>query len=313
MDLEVQQRACEYSMLLSSRMETVCVLVMGRMPPMDYVAARKRISEAAAIVDGSSAGHQRPVPFSDTLLSLLDEDLGEARPSRLSLHGTSDQLALSAPSGGASLATTDADERSLEHALAVSSKSHPNSETVVEAPSISNRVDRETNGSDPLPNVGVLEESSRNRTVSNLPLQTSTGAEPSKPVAHSANAELASGIVGSVDLLETGFISISVKFYKEDASDLGRTRADFEVRNRSSVPLDKFVLQLAVPKYMKAEMKPATSSTVMVGGQISQSVILVNSLHGSKPVQLRYRAQFAPRGSDDVLEQGVANGLPVDL
>jgi hypothetical protein len=313
MDLEAQQRACEYSVLLSSRMETVRVLVTGRMPPMDYVAARKRISEAAAIIDGSSAGHPRPVPFSDTLLSLLDEDLGEARPSRLGLHGTSDQLALPAPPGSALFATSDAEEGSSERALAVSSEPHRTPEAVAETSSISNLVDREANGSDPLPDVCVSEESSRNHSVRNLPSQSPAGAEPPEMVAPPADAELTSGIVGSVELLETGFISISVKFYKEDASDLGRTRADFVVRNRGSIPLDKFVLQLAVPKYMKAEMKPATSSTIIVGGQISQSVILVNSLHGSKPVQLRFRAQFAPRGGEDMLEQGVASGLPVDL
>lgn len=71
------------------------------------------------------------------------------------------------------------------------------------------------------------------------------------------------------------------------------------------------VLQLAVPKYMRLEMDPASGSEVDPGGTIQQTIRMYNRAHGTKPLQFRYILGFLVEGNEELTRlQGLADNLP---
>jgi Adaptin N terminal region/Adaptin C-terminal domain len=312
-DLETQQRACEYSLLLTGRMESICTSTLCRMPPVDYHAIRDRT--AGILADGDRIGgvNERQAPFSDSLLSLLDDDGSSSKPSKLALQGGGQVLSLPAPFLDSSASSSAVGERTWPK-LPDSSPNCGSSLGEMEKPSIcpaplSQDGFRANSGNSDFPS---NDQAAPNAAI--MPCHESSEGDRKAVTAATSEANaVESEPVGTVQMLETGSVSISISFYKDSSSDMGKTRAEFMFKNSDSVQLDNFVLQLAVPKYMKAEMKPASSTSISIGGHASQRVILINSLNGIKPVQLRYRIEFQPKCRPDVREQGVVTGLPPDL
>lgn len=80
--------------------------------------------------------------------------------------------------------------------------------------------------------------------------------------------------------------------------------------NLSQRRLGECVLQLAVPKYMRLEMEPASGSEADHGEAIRQEVRMFNRAHGVKPLQFRYIAGFRLDGEADLTRlQGLADNL----
>jgi len=69
--------------------------------------------------------------------------------------------------------------------------------------------------------------------------------------------------------------------------------------NTNPVPLNGFVLQAAVPKYLKIQMQPASGNVIPPNnqGKITQIVRIANSLQGQKPVVLRIKIDFNVNGN----------------
>lgn len=81
--------------------------------------------------------------------------------------------------------------------------------------------------------------------------------------------------------------------------------------NLSHRRLGDCVLQLAVPKYMRLEMEPASGSEADHDEAIQQEVRMFNRAHGVKPLQFRYIAAFRLDGDTDLSRlQGLADNLP---
>lgn len=68
LDLEAQQRACEFSTLLTLDMETIRSQVLSRMPPIDYEQSRRKLLKPAVISTLSTV----TVSGSSDLISLID-------------------------------------------------------------------------------------------------------------------------------------------------------------------------------------------------------------------------------------------------
>lgn len=295
MDLEAQQRACEYSILLRSDMASLRSLAFSRMPAIDYATFQERMARAspAAFSGDEASGSQ--AAFSEDLLSLLDDDVANSPATALGLPSIAGQgglLALpateNAPPAPGAMTFDELVQGSNQGAGAIADPPQ-----AVEA------------ANQPESTGGLA---SGPGTLSHV--VPSTALEPSPPGTAGADAASA----GSATICESASLTVSAVFYKPSVDDPGATRAELTFANNGDVPFSSFVFQLAVPKYMRTDMKPASSSTVSARGTTSQTVILTNTLHGTKPVQLRYRIQYQVLG-EAVLEQGAvaAADLPSGL
>ena len=68
--------------------------------------------------------------------------------------------------------------------------------------------------------------------------------------------------------------------------------------NLNPVPLDNLVFQAAVPKYLKLEMFPPTSTTVPPNsnGAVTQDIKVTNSMQGQKNIMLKLKIGYNQGG-----------------
>lgn len=259
-DAETQQRACEYSGLLTGNMASLRSVVFPRLPAMDYdgMWQRQKQEDAASFsVDVDGTGAQKP--FSEDLLLLLDDDATVPQSG-----ANSGMLALPPASGG-----FDLDD--------------------------------------------ILNGDSTNPTTAaedNLPFGTPTrDALPEEsPVHISALPSGRQPVAPPTTLFSDWRLTVTALFFKDTESSPGTTRAELTYSNSGTSDISKFIFQLSVPKYIQSDMKPASSSSIQVGSSASQALFLENSMHGVKPVQLRFRMQFVVDG-ENMVEQGTCAAL----
>lgn len=269
-DLEIQQRACEYLMLLNDGSIQLLASTMAPMPPLDFEAVKERArqrkelrSEMPTAQAGGEAG---------LLLDLLGDD-GAGIPKPLGLPasaGGDDLLAL--PSS--QMYANGSEDLTLEDIMSGASQSD------VPGPS-------QTAGFN-LESLGISTP---------VPLQE----HPSS----SGNAAILTRMI-----CESGALEVQGQFFRDDTVDGTVTRLELSFVNGGSFSVSNFVFLLAVPKYIKLEMQPASASDIAAGDKATQTVMLTNSLHGQKPIQLRYRVEYVNDSkSEHVQAQGVVEGL----
>jgi len=97
----------------------------------------------------------------------------------------------------------------------------------------------------------------------------------------------------------------------KDASNPSVTAIEASFTSAQPTPLTGFNFQVAVPKYMKLQMSPASSSTVPPSnsGKVTQTFKVANSMHGQKPVLLRIKIDYSA-GGQAVSEQGQVDNFP---
>lgn len=298
MDLEAQQRACELSVLLKSDMSSLRALAFSRMPPMDYEAIRERLARSSSTAFAASSSSGTQAPFSEDLLSLLDDNVAG------STAATRETPVIGGPKGLLALPSTDTASTgfgaaTLDELLGGGSPGRgANNSSMGDAAKLAGQ-------SVPVAPPGMMLDTN--------PAAFSGSAAVSAPNPPASTSDEAAS-AGSAVLCESDSLRVSSTFYKPNPEDPGVTRAELKFANKSASPFSKFVFQLAVPKYMRTDMQPPSSSTVPATETTSQVVILTNTLHGSKPVQLRYRIQYQVDG-EPVQQQGAvaAADLPAGL
>eukprot|EP00742_Colponemidia_sp_Colp-10_P000433 GILJ01000474.1.p1 GENE.GILJ01000474.1~~GILJ01000474.1.p1 ORF type:complete len:866 (-),score=167.22 GILJ01000474.1:91-2688(-) len=84
--------------------------------------------------------------------------------------------------------------------------------------------------------------------------------------------------------------------------------------NAMPVPLQNFVFQAAVPKYIKLQMLPASSTTLPPNskGAVTQVIKLENTLHGEKPLLMKLKVDFVNNGQP-ISEVGQVNSFPAGI
>ena len=77
------------------------------------------------------------------------------------------------------------------------------------------------------------------------------------------------------------------------------------------MPLEGIAFQAAVPKYLKLEMSPASSSTVPPNSQgaVTQEIKLVNSMQGQKAIMLKIKLGYS-QGGHAVEEMAQVSSFP---
>lgn len=299
-DVEVQQRSCEYSRILTGSASALGKLVMCRMPLMDIKGIRENMARASSVSMGhvdSNGTNSSQAPFSEDLLSLLDESESaeRVRAPRIAIEGIGELLALP------STVPTDQGVPNKENKeITLDFKGHNN----IVSGNIGNEASLTHNGNEP--SLGADD-------IADMTKKSSDPSSSSRLVQPETRMPAHGEIACSAAVLNSETLDISVQFSKSDSNDLCKTFANFRFTSKTSDALSKFVFQLSVPKYMKNEMKPASSSTIPPRGTVTQDVILINTLHGTMPVQLRFRARYVLPNGAEKQEQGVVSGIPKDL
>lgn len=308
-DLETQQRACEYSGLLSGNMASLRALAFSRLPPMDYAAISERLARANAACTAGTDAPDVQAPFAEDLLLLLEED--DIAPGRkaASVAGPADLLALPSTEPATDLSgpsMSGVGASTLEDLLGGSGEmsngaigGQSGNAAADGASKVCLHADVSTQGA------GV---------ASSAP--ASEASPNASAVREGTEADVSTGgYLGSATIFRSDGLNVSCDFFKDAGTPTGETRSEYVFSNVGTSTYSEFVFQLAVPKYMQTNMKPATSGTIVAGGNASQTVILSNSMHGSKSVQLRYRIQYAVGDGGIVREQGAVSAadLPPGL
>lgn len=295
MDLETQQRACEYARLLSGDMATLRATVLARMPPMDYAAMQERAAKRRE-ASTSMAGTQKKSIFSDDLLLLLDdenESNGAAPSSSTTLQG---HHAL--PAGSELLALPPTTSPAMQLGPGGSALAD-----LLDGVGTSDPANDGAQTGQPLVD-GLMSLSMSNG-------ESAVESEPTTLPLVAGTKANARGSLGSTDVFSSQSLSVHAQFFLDNAEDQSVSRAEVIFSNLGNTPMSNFVFQLAVPKYVKLQMQPASSSEIAPGSTATQSVAMVNTMHGTKPVQWKYRVEYSQgSGGEVVREQGVATGLP---
>lgn len=330
-ELETQQRACEYYSLLDSNTASPNLLTsaLSKMPPMDYKAIKRR---AQAEARGDSL--QMMAGGDGDLLLDMDPHSSNELESGTNIgfmleNGPSNtELALveAAPAGGGGVP----DLLSEMTGGLIGSENH-------KKPDISSGTDLD----DMLglePSV-VTKDVENNTTTSNLANNlTSTnfnnnstgdellafgapevkdpkkGNDPdsfgppniSEPTLKQQGPEQ----FGEVSIHESEALKVTMAFSREDPSEPGRICGKATFINRSMSMLSNFAFKLSVRKYIKLQLKPASSRSIAPGGSANQVVYFTNSLHGSQPIEMLYLIEYVSSNGVQVKEKGMVKNLP---
>lgn len=97
----------------------------------------------------------------------------------------------------------------------------------------------------------------------------------------------------------------------KDPGNQSITNIDASFTNSNPVPIDNLNFQVAVPKFMKLQMTPASGTQVapMNGGAVKQVFKVANSMHGQKAILLRIKIDYSINGQP-VSEQGQVDNFP---
>jgi len=79
-------------------------------------------------------------------------------------------------------------------------------------------------------------------------------------------------------------------------SDLSQSRIICRFKNLNPIQLEHLVFQAAVPKYLKLEMLPPSSTTVppahAAAAEVTQEIRLTNSMQGQKSIMLKLKIGY---------------------
>jgi len=100
----------------------------------------------------------------------------------------------------------------------------------------------------------------------------------------------------------------------KDASNPSVTAIEASFSCTLGSPIEALNFQVAVPKYMKLQMSPASATTVPAhgAGRVTQTFKVANSMHGQKPVILKLKIDYT-NGGMPVAEMGQVDNFPAGI
>ena len=89
---------------------------------------------------------------------------------------------------------------------------------------------------------------------------------------------------------------ITMDISKPLPSDLSQSRIICKFKNLNPSQLENLVFQAAVPKYLKLEMLPPSSTTIhpanSLSAEVTQEIRLTNSMQGQKSIMLKLKIGY---------------------
>ena len=102
----------------------------------------------------------------------------------------------------------------------------------------------------------------------------------------------------TVVAFEKAGLNISMTLSKPKLESPNVTKIIAKFTNSSSTPMTGLTFQTAVPKYLKLEMQPPSSTTIPIGtaATVTQESGIANSMHGEKNIMLKIKLAYEAGG-----------------
>ncbi len=281
MNLELQQRSTEYSLLLASKFTNLRSELLSKMPVLDESAVKRKKQsfaggDSGAISSSGNLGAISAPSGSSGSSSLLDLD---------DIFGLgSNSVAPATTHAKPVTNTTDL----LSDIFAVNTTISPNPMPVMgnmgygmppAAPTFNNMA----------PMMGMNQGMMNNMNNMNSMLH-STPVMNQQPTAANPAA---------IKAFDKNGLQILIDMSKPVSSQASKTKLLCKFVNLTSSPMDSLVFQAAVPKYLKLEMAPPSSLIIPANsnGTVTQEIHLDNSMQGEKPIMLKLKIGYNQNGN----------------
>ena len=106
-------------------------------------------------------------------------------------------------------------------------------------------------------------------------------------------------------------LRINFSFDKPGSPEQTRVTATFYNESNSG-DISNLSFQVAVPKFLKLNIQPASSTVVSMGGNATQVLNLINAAQGKKKIAMKCKVQFSV-GGNNITEMVVVNQFPEGL
>merc|ERR1712176_744926 len=91
--------------------------------------------------------------------------------------------------------------------------------------------------------------------------------------------------------------ALKVQFACRKGAETGSMDVTATYANTSSMPISNFVFEVAVPKYMKLKMDPASTQELPpTSASATQVMNVVNTMHGERPGMMKVRISYTYNG-----------------
>lgn len=120
------------------------------------------------------------------------------------------------------------------------------------------------------------------------------------PVVSSLAAQPAPAPPLSIKAFDKNGFIVAMDLAKPNPSNPANTVITCRFSNATSSPISGLVFQAAVPKYLKLEMLPPSSTIIAANsnGTVTQEIRLTNSLQGEKPIMLKLKIAYSSGGKN---------------
>jgi AP-1 complex subunit gamma-1 len=312
MSLELQQRSVEYSTLLKSQWDLLRGELLAKMPVLDEETMKSR---RAVYKDGGvGAGLEAMKLSSGAGANLLDGGAAPARPvaqpavAKPAASGNNFLLDLDDIFGGGAPAPAPAPPVPQAFGSPVVAPA---------APQPASNVDllADIFGASPAPIAAAPIPAAAPMGGGFGGGMDLLGGFPAAPAPVStpafAPAPAAGPVMAFAKAYETNRLVINMELVKPNPADPSMTKIICKFANISQMPLLNFSFQAAVPKYLKLEILPPSSTTIPgnSNGAVTQEIRVTNSMQGEKPIMLKLKINYN-YGGKPVEELGQAANIP---
>lgn len=114
-----------------------------------------------------------------------------------------------------------------------------------------------------------------------------------------------------INVFEKNGFAITFELSKPSVSTPSSTNILVRFINKTQFPISNLVFQAAVPKYLKLEMLPPSSTTIPpnTNGTVTQEIRLNNSMQGEKSIMVKLKIAYSSNGQS-VEEMVAASSFP---
>ncbi|PXF42042.1 AP-1 complex subunit gamma [Gracilariopsis chorda] len=263
-DIEVQQRACEYMTLLKEDLRPALTSVMAHLPQLDFAAVQKKANQRRESATATTANGTNQ---NEVLLDLLGDMSSEAGPAYPALPST--------------------DGTGMDSIVNRSGEKDTSLFDVLGGAGVQPK-ESESTDSDNLMNLLAMPNVDKPSLPSTAPSELTqvglTNEDPSElePVFNSES--LIVKAVRSQEMEHAGFAE----------------RVNLICTNKSSMPIHNFTLMLAFPKYIEFEIHPLSSDEIAAGDHVTQIVSYINASSENRPFRMRFKLEFQLQGSESL-------------
>eukprot|EP01034_Spumella_vulgaris_P022817 gene22817-28990_t len=308
MSLELQQRSSEYTVLLGGSRDILRKELFDKMPVLDEAALQRR---KEFDIGDDNAGGQAADPFGSSgaaspfaqMASVPGGSSSNAGNSLIDLddifgggghHSSTPVLAPQnngygyAPTATASQSQAQANNNDLMAMFASTAPPAQNNQPY----------QQQHHQYPPQPPVATA-----NHSIDLLSMGMSS-ASVSSPTSHAggggamphiAIAPVTNPTIQAYD--KNGF-QIYLDVSKPNPADPSNSQILCKFVNQTGAPIDGLIFQAAVPKYLKLEMFPPTSTTIPANsnGVVTQQIKLTNSMQGQKNIMFKLKIGYTQNG-----------------